>query len=109
MNKILLKGLAVALWGLTSVLTLLALNEAANVVLTIYAAFWATGGQYGVAWGGAVALRQLMILFGALLALVVIVGSAEYHLRHFNTPRAWRFSSHILGVEAGILLLAAML
>lgn len=109
-NKpIVLKGLVIALWILTSALALIALNGAADVVLTIYAAFFAGGGLYGAGYGGAVALRQVIILFGSLLVVAVIIGSVEYSLRHFNTPRSWRLFAHILGVEAALLLLMVML
>jgi len=108
-KPVVLKGLTVVLWIATSVLALFALNSAIDVTMTIYAAFWAEGGLYGEAYGGAVALRQTMVLFGSLLVVAVIVGGLEYHLRHFNTHSSWRLFSYILGVEAGILLLAVML
>lgn len=110
-NKtIVLKGLTAALWIASSGLVLLALNAAIDVTATIYAAFWAEGGLlYGEAYGGAVALRQIVVLFGALLSVATIIGSLEYSLRHFNTPGSWRLFARILGTEAGILLLMAML
>lgn len=104
-----LKGLAVTLWIVTSILALFALNGAADVVTTIVAAFWAGGGQYGAVYQSAVALRQVMLIPGSILTCIVIIGSMEYHLRHFNTPGSWRLFGYILGAEAGILLLAAML
>ena len=107
-NKpIILKGLAIALWIASSVLALLALNGAVDVATTIYAAFWAEGVQYGETYYGAMALRQIVILPGSLLIVATIIGGMEYHLRHFNTPGSWRLFSHVLGAEAGILLLAA--
>ncbi len=108
-NKpIVLKGLAIALWILTSVLALIALNGFADVVLTVYAAFFAGGGLYGEAYGGGVALRQVIILLGSLLVVAVIIGGAEYSLRHSTTPGLWRFFAHVLGTEAAILLLMVM-
>lgn len=103
-----LKGLTVVLWIATSVLALFALNGAADVATTIYAAFWAGGGQPGEVYQSAVALRQGVILPGSLLTVAVIIGSLEYHLRHFNTPGSWRLFGRILGAEAGILLLTTM-
>jgi hypothetical protein len=109
-NKpIALKGLAIALWLASSVLALYALNGAADVAASIYAAFWAEGGPYGGAYYSAVALRQMVILPGSLLVVAVVIGSLEYGLRHSDTPGAWRLFARILGAEAGILLLAAML
>ncbi|MBN2394027.1 MAG: hypothetical protein JXR84_25055 [Anaerolineae bacterium] len=108
-NKtIALKGLTAVLWIASSVLALFALNGAIDVTATIYAAFWAEDGLYGEAYGGAVALRQIVVLFGSLLAVASIIGSLEYHIRHFNTPGSWRLFGYILGAEAGILLLTAM-
>ncbi|GEM_PF-662332 len=103
-----LKVLAIALWIVTSALALVTLNGAADVVLTVYAAFFAEGGLYGEAYGGGVALRQVIILFGSLLVVAVIIGGAETSLRHSLTPRLWRFFAHVLGVEAAILLLMVM-
>jgi hypothetical protein len=108
-KPIVLKGLAVVLWIATSVLALFALNGAADVAATIYAAFWAGGGLYGPVYRSAVALRQGVILPGSLLIVAVIIGGMEYHLRHFNTPGSWRLFGYVLGAEAGILLLTAML
>ena len=103
------KGLAIALWIVASGLALVALNGAADVVLTVYAAFFAAGELYGAAYGGGVALRQVIILFGSLLVVAFIIGGAEYSLRHSPTPRLWQFFAHVLGAEAAILLLMAML
>ncbi|HOU13243.1 MAG TPA: hypothetical protein PKZ84_08995 [Anaerolineae bacterium] len=108
-KPVLLKGLAVALWIVSSILALYALNAAADVVATIYAAFWAGGGVYGDAYYSAVALRQVVILPGSFLVVAVIIGGLEHHLRHVNTPGSWRLFSYVLGAEAGILLLEAML
>jgi hypothetical protein len=109
-NKtIILKGVAVVLWIASSALALFALNGAADVATAIYAAFWAGGGPYGDAYYSAVMLRQMVVLPGSLLIVATIIGSMEYHVRHFNTPGSWRLFGRILGVEAGILLLVAML
>jgi len=108
-KPIVLKGLTAILWVASSVLALLALNSAADVVATIYAAFGGGGGLYGPLYRSAVALRQAVILPGSLLAVVVIIGGMEYHLRHFNTPGSWRLFAYVMGVETGILLLAVML
>ena len=110
LNKpIVLKGLAIVLWIVASALALVALNGAADVILTVYAAFFAEGGLYGAAYGGGVALRQVIILFGSLLVVAFIIGGAEYSLRHTPTPRLWRIFAHVLGAEAAILLLMVML
>jgi hypothetical protein len=109
-NKtIVLRGLAIVLWIASSVLALYALNGAADVATAIYAAFWAGGGPYGDAYYSSVALRQAVILPGSLLIVVVIVGGLEYSVRHFNTPSSWRLFARILGAEAALLLLMAML
>ena len=108
-KSIAVKGLALALWVTSSVLALYALNGVADVASSIYAAFWAGGGPYGEAYYGSVALRQILIIPGSILTAAAVIGSAEYSLRRFNTPGSWRLFAHILGVEAGILLLVALL
>ncbi|HOT93201.1 MAG TPA: hypothetical protein PLJ78_15260 [Anaerolineae bacterium] len=104
-----LKGITLVLWLISSALALFALSGAADVVATVYAAFWAEGVPYGEAYQGAVALRQMVVMFGSILACVVIIGGLEYTMRHINSPTSWRFFARVLGVEAGILLLAGML
>lgn len=104
-----LKALAIVLWLATSALALFALNGAADLVTSIYAAFWAGGGRYGEVYRSSVALRQAVILPGSLIIVAVIIGGLEYHRVHFDTPRSWRLFGYVLGAEAGILLLAAML
>lgn len=104
-----LKGLVIVLWIVSSTLALFALNGAADVVSVIYAAFWAGGGPYGAVYRSVVVVRQMVILPGSILVVATIIGGLEYHLRHFDTPGSWRLLSYILGVEAGILLLAVML
>jgi len=108
-KPVMLKGLTIVLWIVSSVLALYALNGAADVASSIYAAFWAGGGPYGEAYYGSVALRQIMIIPGSILTAAAVIGSAEYSLRRFNTPGIWRLFARILGAEAGILLLVAML
>jgi len=108
-NPIVLKGLAITLWIVTSALALVALNGAADVMLTVYAAFFADGGLYGAVYGGGVVLRQVITLFGSLLVVAFIIGGAESSLRHAPTPRLWRIFAHVLGAEAAILLLMVML
>ena len=108
-QPVVLKGFAIVLWIASSVLAVFAINGAVDVGATIYAAFWARGELYGEAYRGAVALRWVIFVPGSVLALIAIIGNAEYQFRRFNTPGAWRLFGYILGAEAGILLLAAML
>jgi len=105
----LLKGLAIVLWIVISILALFALNGAVNLTVTIYAAFWARGELYGEAYRGAVALRWAIFVPGSVIALIAIIANTEYQFRRFNTPGAWRLFAYTLGAEAGILLLAALL
>ena len=108
-KRIILKGLTAIFWIASSVLAMYALNGVADLASSIYAAFWAGGGPYGEAYYSSVALRQIIIVPGSILTAAVVIGSAEYSIRRFNTPGLWRLFARILGVEAGILLLVVML
>ncbi len=103
-----LKWLAVGLWLLASLMMVLTVQYAADLTMIIYAAFWASGATHGTEYNIAIFLRQGVVGMMALIAVIVIIGSAEYTVRNFNTPQAWRLLAHILGTATGILLLVMM-
>ncbi|NTU57150.1 MAG: hypothetical protein HGA79_12960 [Anaerolineales bacterium] len=45
----------------------------------------------------------------AVLFMVFVIGSTEYHFKHFNTPKSWRLFGWTLGVEVIIYLVYRIL
>ncbi|MFP4396095.1 MAG: hypothetical protein ACLFTI_12630 [Anaerolineales bacterium] len=97
------------LWLATIVLGFLALPIALDILLRIYAGFWGNYGSYGRSYSTAVALRQFSIFPLAILLIAVIIGGAEYHLRHIGKPASWRIFAQTLGAELAIFLMAMLI
>ncbi len=94
------------LWCVTSILGFLSLPYALNIATGIYAGFWGDYGFYGRTYSTAVALRQFLVFPLAILVIVVVIGGAEYHLRHVGKPESWRVFAQTLGAELAIFLMA---
>jgi len=45
----------------------------------------------------------------ALICLVFLITSTEYHYKHFNTPKSWRLFGWTLGVEVVIYIVYRIL
>jgi thiol:disulfide interchange protein len=45
----------------------------------------------------------------AFLYLIFLIGSTEYHFKHFNTPKSWRLFGWTLGVEVVIYIVYRIL
>lgn len=98
--------LAVALWALTAVLSVVIIPAALDVVTRIYAAFWGGGAPLDSAYWGIVFVRQMLTIPLAVFAVVVIIGGAEIHLRNFNTERSWALLCRTLALQMAIALVA---
>lgn len=101
--------LAVGLWLATTALSFIVIPTVIDLATKVYAAFYADFTFYGEAYYGAVALRQLLVLPLGVLALVVIIGGAEYHLQHFNTEKSWRLFTRTLAIQITMVTLAALI
>ncbi len=104
-----LVALAAGLWLTVSVLVFFVIPATLDLVMRIYAAFWADGGFYGRVYQSAVGLRQLLVLPLSVVAVAVIIGGAEYQFQHFNTRQAWRILARAFAIELSLLLLAALI
>ncbi|OQB00990.1 MAG: hypothetical protein BWY25_01462 [Chloroflexi bacterium ADurb.Bin222] len=104
-----LVALAVGLWLLTVVLTFYAIVNLLEVLMRVYAAFWADGGFYSPATQAAIGLRQFLLLPLGFLGVAITIGGAEYHREHFNTRQSWRLFARTLGVQLGLLLLGVFI
>ena len=105
------KGLvvvAILLWITTSVLSVVLIPTVLDLVTRVYVAFWADYSGDGQTYWGGVAIRQFAVLPLAVLSVGVAIGGAEFHMRHFGTPKSWWVYTHTLGIELGVLLMAAI-
>ncbi|MEA3397931.1 MAG: hypothetical protein U9R05_10760 [Chloroflexota bacterium] len=101
--------LAIVLWAGTAVGGFLLIPTILDLVIRIYVRFWGSTNLYGPAYWGAVVLRNLLILPLAGLCLVMVIGGAEYHSRHFNETSLWRLFTRTIAVEVSLFILAFML
>ncbi len=101
--------LTVGLWLLTLVLMLVTTVALLDVLMRVYAAFWADGGFYSAATQTAIGIRQVLVLPLGIIAVIVTIGGAEYHREHFNTRQSWRTFARTLAVQGGIILLSTFI
>lgn len=101
--------LTIGLWLLTVALTFFAIIAFLDVLMRIYAAFWANGGFYSAATQAAIGLRQILVLPLGVLGVMTTIGGAEYHREHFNTRASWRMFARTLAMQLGLLLLGVFI
>ncbi len=92
--------LTVILWALSAIIAFILLAPVLDSIITIYAAFWADPDPIGNAYYLGVSIRQVGVMVLAVLFVIGIIGGAEHHLKHFNTPSSW----HLMILTYTILL-----
>ena len=97
------------LWAVTSAASFLLILPVIEMTLRMYASFWGDYGLYSEAYFGAASLRQYMAMFLGMLALVAIVGGAEFHYRFFNTEKSWQFFARVIAVEISLFILTILI
>lgn len=101
-NRTLLSILALGLW----------LVATAGAVASIY---WLRQIFLGLVMvlGGRVldaeAITPLLVAGLGLIATVVIIGSTEYHRRHFLKPGSWKVFAWMIGIEAALAIVSTAL
>ncbi len=100
--------LVALLWALSAVLSVVMIPTTLDAVTRIFAAFWGDGGVFGRDYWNIVMIRQLLTAVMAVLAVAIIVGGAEYHVRAFNTERSWKLLTNTLALEVALLLVAVV-
>ena len=108
-QKIRVALLTLGLWLLTVVLTLVTISVLLDVLMRVFAAFWADGGFYSQATQTAIGIRQVLVLPLGIVAVMVAIGGAEYHREHFNTRQSWRTFARTIAVQCGLLLLGVFI
>jgi hypothetical protein len=96
--------LTIFLWALSAVIGFLLIIPILDSIVTIYAAFWADPNPIGQAYFLGASIRQMGVLLLAALFVVGIIGGAELHARHFNTPTSWQFMFKTYAVELALFL-----
>ncbi|MCB8943059.1 MAG: hypothetical protein H6658_04835 [Ardenticatenaceae bacterium] len=91
-------ALAIVLWLLTSILSIICLLTARSMFLNTLARF--TLGQL-------IPTANWIILISMVcFCIAVIIGGFEFHFRTSEPARSWQIFSWTIGIEAAILLLA---
>jgi hypothetical protein len=93
-----LNALAFVLWLLTAVLGLEAIYIVKELFYLIYVALGGSVGQAEQFVPG-------LVFVLALVYLVFIVGTTEYHLKRVGRPESWRLFGWSLAVELSLLIL----
>jgi hypothetical protein len=102
-------GTAVAtfvLWAFTAVLGMFEILVIRDMVLRVYARFFADDRAYGTDYWGGVALGQVVVVILAIVWIGLVIGAAEYHYKYYGQRRSWRLFARVIGVELAILVLA---
>lgn len=82
--------LAALLWVGSTVFAFSLMLPILDSITRIYAAFWADPDPIGQAFFMGVSIRRVGVFVLAIAALIGIIGGAEYHFKHFNTPNSWQ-------------------
>lgn len=94
--------LALLLWLASVILGLQAIYSTLQLFYLIFGGF-----------GGNMALAQrvapAVVFVSGLVAIMVILGSAEYHRTRVDQPQSWRLFAWVLGAELALVLLHAFL
>ncbi len=90
--------LAMVLWLVTAGLGLQAIYLIKEIFYLIY-----------VSLGGSIAQAErfvpVLVFFLALVFLVFIIGTTEYHLKRVGRPESWRLFGWTIAVELSLLIL----
>ena len=97
------------LWAFTAILGLFEIVIIRDMVLRVYARFFASGQAYGADYWGGVALGQVLVVILAIVWIGLVLGAAEYHYKHFGQPKSWRLFARVIAVQLAILVLAVFI
>lgn len=97
------------LWLVSVILTMLVILILRDAIVLLYA--WIVPPpvnpniEYGTRYWLGLNISNFSVLILAILALVFVVGTGEYHYRHWGTRGSWRLLAWSLGGEALVLIL----
>ncbi len=102
--------LAYSLWFLTAVLSVFSFIAARELIIRIYVRFFPSlAFQFQQGQQGYSLLNTVVSMSLGIMLIAIVIAGFEYQYRNLGKPRAWRFLTRTLAVEAGILLLAFFL
>jgi hypothetical protein len=99
-------GLAVFLWLASVVLGGLAIYYLREIALVLFTTFIIRDRNPASFYSEAVTLITWLTFVVALVLVIYIVGSGEYHLKHFRERSSWLLFAWGLGVELVIIAIA---
>jgi hypothetical protein len=99
LKKISAGVLALILWIVTAVVGLVEIVVVRTMVLRLY-------GRLGSSYWSGVTLGNFTVLFLAIVWLVFVIGTGEYHRGHVGERSSWRLFGMTVGVELAVFVLA---
>mgnify|MGYP001828914564 CR=1 FL=1 len=99
-------AMAFFLWAFTASLGLLEIVIIREMVLRVYARFWAGDGGYGQSYWGGVAVGNWLAFILALVWIALVIGGGEYQYKNVGKSSSWRLFGRTIDVQLSILVLA---
>lgn len=102
------KVLAALLWVATLVVGLLDVYVSQFITISFYARFFMSNATKVTAVDVATSntLRIATVLIVAVLYVVFLVATSEYHFKHLDQPHSWRLLGQTIAVELLIIVIA---
>jgi len=98
-------GLALILWLLSIVLGALSIVAVREIALFLFTEFVVRDRTAAYFYSQSVTLLNSVTVLLAIVLVVYVVGSGEYHLKRFGQRSSWRLFAWALGVELVLVLL----
>ena len=105
------KGLAVLLWAITLVVGFLDIYVSQFITISIYVQFFSGNATSVTASDIATTntLRIVTVLIAAVLYLIFLVATSEYHFKHLAQPSSWRLLGRTIAVELFFIVVAYLM
>ncbi len=102
------KVLAVLLWATTLVAGLLDIYVFQFITISFYARFFMGNTTQETAMDIATSntIRIMTVLVMAVLYVIFLVATSEYHFKHLAQPNSWRLLGQTIAVELLIIIIA---
>ena len=98
--------IAFTLWAATAALGLLEIWIVREMVLRVYARFFASEGTSASDYWGGVAVGNWLAFILAIVLIALVIGGGEYHYKHLGEPKSWKLFARTVAVQLSILVLA---
>jgi len=98
--------LAFVLWIVTGALGLVEIWIIRQMMLRVYARFFAEEAARGDVYWGSIALGNWLVFILAIVWIALVIGGGEYHVKYVGKPKSWRLFARTIAVQLSILFLA---